>query len=57
MQEKSYGNAKDIKSDRFQNSQWIQEQYFTKNRSIKEIADELGISMVEIKKEIAKVEN
>ena len=56
MQYKSYENEKNIKSDLLYNSEWLKEQYLTKNRSIQDIADELGISMIEIKKEIAKVE-
>lgn len=56
MQDKATENEKKTKSDLLYDSQWIKEQYFTKNRPIQEIADELGISMIEIKKEIAKVE-
>ena len=56
INKKAHENEKKIKSELFHNSQWIKDQYLIKNRPIQEIADELGIPMVEIKKEIAKAE-
>ncbi len=56
LHNKSYKKEKEVKDDLYQNTDWLKYQHYTLKRSVQEIADELGRSMVEVQNNLMGLE-
>ncbi len=56
LHDKLCEKERNVKIDLFQDPEWLKYQYYTLKRSVQEIADELGISMIEVKNTLMGLE-